>query len=93
MTFYQFCHNPAQNIVTFKEIRHGQHLNIMLEEYKNVLEKNLKNFFAIKVREESAYKLNPEMLKAKKSWSRSVEDKKKIGLWWSKWNLDAEIFK
>ena len=31
MTFYQFCHSPAQNIVTFKQIRH-EHLNIMLEE-------------------------------------------------------------
>ena len=29
MMFYQFRHSSAQIIVTFKQIRHEQHLNIM----------------------------------------------------------------
>ena len=41
------------------------------------MKKNLKNVFTTKVREESAYKLDAKMLKAKKPGRRSVEDKKK----------------
>ena len=48
VTFCPFCHNPAQNIVTFKQIRHEQHLKIIMfqrEKQKNVLKKNLEKLF------------------------------------------------
>ena len=49
----------------------------------NVLKKILKNFFTTKVREESAYKLDAEMLKAKICGHRSVEDKKDQNKIWT----------
>jgi hypothetical protein len=38
MMFYQFRHSPAQIIVTFKQIRHEQHLNIMLSKTRKKLD-------------------------------------------------------